>query len=575
MKIEVNRKYSTIPIFGNIKEILYNSVNQYKNNIAFTIKTKSKDKIIYINKTYEDFLDDINSFGAALYSLELEDSRVAIMGKNRYEWALAYLSNLLGGIVSVPIDNELQLGELEESLIRSKAKAIVFDGNHKDLINEIKNRKKTQLEKFICMDTDSDFISMKELIKDNKIMKSYKKKFIEHHVDSEKMSVLLFTSGTTSKSKAVMLNQKGIAINIYDMLKVEGFKSSDVNIALLPFHHIFGSTGLLVMLAAGIKTVFADGLRYIKDNLVEYKVSVFVGVPILIDKMYQAILKAIKQKGKEKIVGIGKKISGFLLKFKIDVRRKIFNEILKELGGDLRLIISGGASLDKHVAENFSSFGVNVVQGYGLTETSPVIAAEDVLHKKAGSIGVPMEHTKVEIVDKDENGIGEVRVKGPNVMLGYYKNEEATNEVLKDGWFYTGDLAYTDRNGYIFMTGRKKDVIVLKNGKKAFPDELEFLINKIPGVEEAFVYGKPISNDQNDLMVSAKVVYNKENVKHVYGDVPEKELFNIIWSKIKDINKTLPKYKYIKSLILTDIPLIKTTTNKVKRNEELKLILQE
>lgn len=568
-------KTREVPDFSNIKEVLYNSVKLYKDNIAFTIKHKNNDKIEYENKTYHDFLEDINSFGSALYGLGLKNSRIAVMGRNRYEWAVAHLSNLLGGMVSVPLDKELQLGELEDSLIRSKVKAIVFDGKYKDIMEDIKNRGKTVIEKFICMDKENNFLSMKNLLSNGKKQSKTKKEFVNHKVDSKKMSILLFTSGTTSKSKAVMLNQEGIAVNIHDMLKVETFHSNDVNIAFLPFHHIFGSTGLLVMLASGIKTVFTDGLRYIKDNLVEYKVSVFIGVPILIDKMYQGIEKAIKKQGKEKVVAIGRKITNFFKIFKIDIRRKIFKNVLKELGGNLRLIISGGAPLDMALAKNFSSFGIDVVQGYGLTETSPVIAAEDDFRRRYGSIGFPMEHTEFEIVNQDENGIGEIRVKGPNVMLGYYENEEATNEVLKDGWFYTGDLAYRDKDGYIFITGRKKDVIVLKNGKKVFPDELETLVAKIPAVEEVFIYGKPDKDDANDLMVSVKIVYDEKVAKAEYGDVSKEELHDIIWTKIKEINKTLPKYKYIKDMILTDVPLIKTTTNKVKRSEELKLVLEK
>ena len=568
-------KTKEVPMFSNIKEVLYNSVKLYRDNIAFTIKHKDENKVEYEHKTYKDFLDDINFFGSSLYKIGLKDSRIAVMGRNRYEWAVAHLSNLLGGMVSVPLDKELQLGELEDSLIRSKVKAIVFDGKYKELIQEIKERGKTAIEKFICMDKEEHFISMNNLLEEGKKSQKTRKQFENHKVDSKKMSILLFTSGTTSKSKAVMLNQEGIAVNIHDMLKVETFYSHDVNIAFLPFHHIFGSTGLLVMLAAGIKTVFTDGLRYIKDNLVEYKVSVFIGVPLLIDKMYQGIEKAIKKQGKEKVVTVARKVSNFFRFFKIDIRRKLFKSVLKELGGDLRLIVAGGAPLDKELAKNFSSFGIDVVQGYGLTETSPVIAAEDDKRKRYGSIGFPLEHIEFEIVNQDENGIGEIRVKGPNIMLGYYENEEATNEVLKDGWFYTGDLAYRDKDGYIFITGRKKDVIVLKNGKKVFPDELETLVNKIPAVEEVFVYGKPDKEDVNDLMVGVKIVYDEKTAKAEYGDVTQEELREIIWTKVKEINKTLPKYKYIKDMILTDIPLIKTTTNKVKRAEELKLVLEK
>lgn len=567
-------KSGEIPKFNNIKEVLYNSVKLYKDNIAFTIKCKENEKIRYINKTYEDFLEDVNSFGTNIYDLGLENERIAILGENRYEWAVAYLSNLLGGIVSVPLDKDLQIMELEESLIRSKVKAIVFDRKHMDLVKLVKVNKKTYVKIFICMDKEDEFINMQDFLDISKISNEGLQRYICHNVDSEEMSVLLFTSGTTSKSKAVMLNQKGIAVNIYDMLKVEGFTCNDTNIAILPFHHIFGSTGLLVMLAAGIKTVFPDGLRHIKDNLKEYKVSVFVGVPILIEKMYQAIIKVIIKNGKLKTMERAQKISNVLMNFKIDIRRKLFRRILDELGGNLRLIISGGAALDKELVEKFTSFGVDVVQGYGLTETSPVIAAENVIYKKAGSVGVPMESVMMKIIDKDEEGIGEICVKGPNIMLGYYGNEDATKEVLKDGWFYTGDLGYMDKNGYIFLTGRKKDVIVLKNGKKVFPDELENLINRISGIEEAFVYGKPNTNDINDLTISAKVVYNKENIQQEYGKTDENELYNIIWEKIKEINKTLPKYKYIKNLILTQIPLLKTTTNKIKRNEELKNVLE-
>lgn len=213
---------------------------------------------------------------------------------------------------------------------------------------------------------------------------------------------------------------------------------------------------MLVMLAAGVKTVFPDGLRYIQTNLKEYGVSVFVGVPVLIDKMYKTIEKEIERQGKTKLIQVATKVSNFLLKLHIDIRRKLFKQILDALGGRLRFVVSGGAPLDKRTAEKFGEFGIYIVQGYGLTETSPVLAAEDEKHHKSSSIGIPMKHVTIEIVNPDDKGIGEMRAKGPNVMLGYYENEELTNEVLKDGWFYTGDLAYRDKDGVIFITGRKK-----------------------------------------------------------------------------------------------------------------------
>lgn len=562
-----------IKMFNNIKELIYNSAKEYSDNIAFTTKVKVGEEVKYKETSYKELLEDVNCFGTALYDLGLEKSRVAVVGKNRYEWVVAHLGNLLGGIVSVPLDKGLQLEELENSLIRSKVEAIVFDEKHKENIEKIRENGKTNLKYYISMGELEGFENVNNLIKKGKkIIEEGNNTYIEKQIDSDKMGILLFTSGTTSLSKAVMLSQKGIATNIYDMQLVETFYTNDVNIAFLPFHHVFGSTGMLVMLACGVKTVFPDGLKYVKKNLKEYGVSVFIGVPVLIDKIYENVYKEIQKQGKEKAVNLGIKISNFLLKFHIDIRRKIFKSIIDGLGGKMRFIISGGAPLDKEVAKRFSEFGMHVVQGYGLTETSPVIAAEGDDFVKPGSIGKPMEHVNLEIVNKDENGIGEIRVKGPNVMLGYYEDEERTKEVLKDGWFYTGDLAYIDKDGFIFITGRQKDMIVLKNGKKVFPEELEILINKIEEIEECFVYGMPEKEDKNDFKISVKVVYNEAVVKEKYGDITEEELHKTIWAKIKEVNKTLPQYKYIKNMILTKEPLIKTTTNKVKRNEELKAL---
>lgn len=555
--------------FDDIREIIYNSAKIYSNNIAFVTKITNGKEITYKNTTYKELLEDINSLGISLYKLGLKEQRIAICGRNRYEWALTHLSCLMGNMISIPIDKELQLEELEDSLIRSKAKAIVFDEKYVGKIQEIIKRNKTQIETYICMGNISGFKSINNLINEGKILD--KSEYTNCKINNKDMSILLFTSGTTSKSKAVMLSQYGIAVNVYDMQLVEDITSKDTNIAFLPYHHIFGSTAMVVMLACGVKTVFPDGLRYIQSNLNEYKVSLFVGVPLLVDKMYQNIEKTIEKQGKTKLIKFAKKVSQFLLKFNIDIRRKLFKQVIDALGGELRFVISGGAPLDKRVAEGFESYGIKMVQGYGLTETSPVIAAENDNAKRYGSIGVPMKDVELEIYNKDENGIGEIRVKGPNVMLGYYENEEATKEVLRDGWFYTGDLGYIDKDGFIFITGRSKDVIVLKNGKKVFPDELETLVNRLEEVEECIVFGLPEAEDKNDVKIAIKVVYNKDAL----DGKTEEEIYNLIWEKIKEINKTFPKYKYIKHLIITDEPLIKTTTQKVKRKLEIERILKD
>ena len=560
--------------FENIKEIIYNSVKMYPNHVAFVTKIIKEKGVTYKNTTYKKMLDEINALGSALYKLGLKGKRIAICGRNRYEWALTHLSCLLGGMCSVPLDKELQVDELEDSLVRSKAEAIVFDEKYQEKIETIKNNGKTNLKVYICMSELKDYINIPSLIEEgSKIIESGNKDYINCEIDSHSMSILLFTSGTTSKSKAVMLAQYGIAVNVYNMQLVEDITDKDVNIAFLPFHHIFGSTCMIVMLACGVKTVFTDGLRYIQKNLKEYKVTLFVGVPLLVDKMYENIEKEIAKQNKTKIIEIAKVLSNLLLKLHIDVRRKMFKQVIDGLGGEMRFVISGGAPLDKRTEKGFNDLGIKMVQGYGLTETSPVIAAENFKQVKYGSVGIPLKDVKVEIVNKDEKGIGEIRVKGPNVMLGYYENEEATKEVLKDGWFYTGDLGYIDKKGFLFITGRRKDMIVLKNGKKVFPEELETLVNRIYEVEESFVYGMPEEDDKSKIKVAIKVVYNKDKTKEKYGDISEEELYQKIWNQIKEVNKTLPPYKYIKHMILTDKPLIKTTTQKIKRKEEIKTVL--
>lgn len=560
--------------FENVKQIIYNSAKKYENQIAFVIKHQENKKVSYENITYKQFLEDINKFGTALYNMGLKGKRVAIIGKNRYEWVLAHFANLLGAIVSVPLDKDLQYDELESSIIRSKADCIIFDEKLEEKIKKIKNENKTYLTNYICMSKMEGYKNVKELVTEGeKLLKEGKDEYINAQIDENKMNIILFTSGTTSKSKAVMLSQKNIASNIYAMQCVEDIRSTDTNIAFLPFHHIFGSTCMAMMIACGVKTVFPDGLRYIKQNLNEYKVTLFVGVPILIEAIYKTIMKEIEKQGKEKVIKIAVKISKILLKLKIDVRRKLFKQVINALGGELRFLISGGAPADPEISEGFRNLGIEIVQGYGLSETSPVIAAENAKMIKKGSVGVPMINDILEIVNKDENGIGEIRVKGPNVMLGYYEMPELTEEVLKDGWFYTGDLGYLDKDNCLFITGRNKNMIVLRNGKKVFPEELELLINRLELVEESMVFGLPDKQVKDDVKVAVKIVYNKEVVKQKYKDKTQEELYQIIWNQIKELNNSFPRYKHIQKMILTDEELIKTTTKKIKRQEEIKKII--
>lgn len=559
--------------FQNIREVLKNSVEKYENNDAFIIK--NKDKVTYTHITYKMLEEDINNLGTAFIKLGLKGKRIAVIGKNRYEWAISYYAVVNGLGIVVPLDKGLPKEEIELSLIRSKAEAIICEANYIDTVKEIMKKGKTKLNKCICMDNiegSENILPISNLLKLGEAeLKNGNDEYLKLNIDNDATNIILFTSGTTDLAKAVEISHRNIASNINGLLAHEEIYSTDVNMAFLPFHHTFGSTGLLYFMSVGATTVFCDGLRYVAKNLKEYKVTVFFCVPLIIEAMHKKVMQEIEKKGKTKTVEIARKISKFLLKFKIDIRRKLFKDIIDGLGGSIRFVISGAAAIDKQVALDFNDFGILTVQGYGLTETSPVLCAENEYTMREGSIGKPLYNVEMKIDNPDENGIGEIIAKGPNVMKGYYENIEETNKVLKNGWFHTGDLGYMDKDGYFYISGRDKNVIVLKNGKNIYPEELEILISNLPYVAENMVFGLP---KDDDLLLSAKIVFNKDYVNEHYPNISETELKEIIWKDIKLINNNLANYKHIKNIIITDEPMIKTTTNKVKRKEELKKIIK-
>ena len=565
--------YSNAKKINSFRELIDESAKKFRNKNAFIIKEKVEKNPKYKYITYEHLKSDVDSFGQGLISAGLKGKRIAIIGKNSYEWGLTYLTVLSSVGISVPLDKGLKQDEIESLLIRSKANCIVFDIQYIDIIDQIKQKATTNITNFICMkDNDLNYQTVQDVINiGKKEILSGKKDVFNYTIDPKEMAIILFTSGTTSISKAVMLSQDNILSNIYSLDCMVEFYDTDVSLAFLPFHHTFGSTALLLFLHNGVCTTFCDGLKYVQKNLVEYKVSVFVCVPLILEAIYKKIMQEVKKQKKENIIKLGSKISNALLAINIDIRRKIFKQVLDQLGGNVRLVVSGAAALDKEVAKGFKSFGITAIQGYGLTETSPVLAAENMKHLAPGTVGVPVHDVDIEIDNPDEKGIGEIKAKGPNVMLGYYENEEATNEVLKDGWFYTGDLGYLDKDGNLVISGRKKTVIVLKNGKNIFPEELEALVNSLPYVAESMVFGYP---KDDDLVVSVEIQYNKDYVQKHMNNISYDELHDIVWNDIKKINTSLPTYKYIKKLFLTDEEMIKTTTAKVKRFKEIEKILE-
>ena len=510
--------------------------------------------------------------GTALISMGLKGKRIAIISENRYEWGQSYLAICCGTGIVVPIDKALPEGEIENLIKRSKVEAIFFSEKYEKILTKIKEEGNSDLKVLISMEdeTKDGIYSQKDLLKQGKklIEDAGDRRFIDATIDNESMGIMLFTSGTTDISKAVALSHKNICSNLMDIASVIEVTEKDTMLSLLPLHHTFESTvGFLYPLYKGACVAFCDGIRHFAENINEYKVTVIVSVPLLFENMYKKMMKAVEKQGKLKTVQTGIKISNFLRKFGIDIRKKLFKEIHDSLGGEARLFVSGAAGLDPNVEKGFNDLGFKTVQGYGLTETSPVLAAGNDKYTRIGSVGKAFPSVEVKIENKDEQGIGEIVVKGPNVMLEYYDNEEATKNSLIDGWFYTGDLGYIDKDGYIYITGRKKDVIVLKNGKNVFPEELESLVNRVTGVRESLVYG--IKDKDDDTRVCVKIVYDEEAVKEEYNLEKEEDIFDLMKNKIKEINKTMPTYKYIKDVTITKEELIKTTTAKVKRHEEL------
>ena len=554
--------------FDTIREYINKAVEKYGEKEAFIIKNKEQKNVKYTKITYNQFKKDIEELGTGLIDMGLQGKRIAIIGNNSYEWAQTYISILCGVGIIVPLDKGLQEEEIKLSLKRSKVDAVIFEEKYSEVMKQIKEGANNTIKYFINMKKKTDDYSIEEIKeKGKKLLNNNDTRFKDYSINPDDMATIIFTSGTTSMSKAVMLSNRNIATNIYDMQCTENITSKDINMLFLPLHHTFGSTGLILFLANGATNVFCDGLRHIQENLKEYRVTTFVCVPLLLEAMYKNMLKEIDKQGKTNLIKFALKVSNLLMKFKIDIRRKLFKPIINQLGGDIRFIISGASAINKKVAKGFNDFGILTVQGYGLTETSPVLCAENEKHIKYGSVGLPMPHVEIKIANKNEDGIGEIIAKAPNVMLGYYEMQEETEKVIKDGWFNTGDIGYLDKDGYLFISGREKNVIVLKNGKNVYPEEIEQLIGKLPYVSEVMVFGK---EKEDDLIVSAKVVYNKEYIKEKYENIEEKELKEIIWKDIKKINHSMPKYKYVKNLIITDEPMVKTTTAKIKRFEELK-----
>jgi long-chain acyl-CoA synthetase len=562
-------------VVNDLKELVKGSARNYGSKPAFKFKNKAGE---ITHKTYIDLDTEIDCLGTALYSLGLKDTRMSIIGENRYEWGVCYLSVVNGTGVAVPLDRHLPVNEIENLINRGRVEVLFYSPAYHEAMLEIAGRN-DKVKTFICMEEISKptvessgvrFLALPALIeKGRKLLAEGDKSFTEATIDREKMSVLLFTSGTTSMSKGVMLSHTNLASNITGVTSLIKVYPTDVHLSLLPLHHTFENTiGLLFMVHSGICIAYCDGIKYIAQNLKEYNVTLLVAVPAIFESMYRKLQEAIRKSGKEKLLKALIRVSDLLRMVGIDLRRQLFRSVFEQLGPGLRLAVSGAAALDKEVVTGFDKIGFRLLQGYGLTEASPVVAANNDFINVPGTIGYPMQGIDVAIDAPDENGIGEIITRGRNIMLGYYEDPAATaDSFTPDGWLRTGDIGTIDEKGLIRITGRAKSMIVLTSGKKAFPEEYEVQLNNIPGIKDSYVWGNTAPD--GDVQICAKLVVDREKaVEENGGLLPEKELAARFDAAIRELNKTMPQYKIIRYFVMTEEELIKANGIKTKRHAE-------
>ncbi len=559
--------------YETMQDVFNDVTEKFKDNILVTQKFDHKGK--YENITYGQFREDVIGFGTGLIEyLGLKDKRVIIISETTYNWYVSYMALLCGVGIAVPVDKELPANEFESLVKRSRASAIIYSSRKKELIDSVRDNL-DGVDYFIEMYSDKD-LSGKD-VGFNTVMNIGKKlhengnnSLLDTKIDKDEFKVLIFTSGTTSAAKGVMICNRNLTENVYACQCYVYIRPEDRFFSVLPLHHTYESTiGFLYPFSQGASIAVCEGLKYIVQNLKETQPTAILGVPLLIESLYKKINQNIKKTGKETLVNSMIHVTNALKIVGIDIKKKVFAEIYDNLGGKLKFIVSAAAPIDKKVGKWLEDIGIIFLQGYGLTETAPIAALTPEADPRVGSVGKPTVGAEIKIVNPNEDGEGEVWIKSTTLMLGYYENEEATNEVVKDGWFNSGDIGYMDKDNFLYITGRSKNVIVTANGKNIYPEEVELILAKqIPAIKECMVYGK---GDKDDLTVSVKVIPNKEYLdENVKKDMTDEEIYNYIWDEIKKVNKTLTTYKAIKYLEIKKDEFEKTTTMKIKRYAELK-----
>ena len=573
-----NSKLYEITNYRTVKEIFENSTTKYAENTFILEKFNSKEPFKEIK--YKEFRSDVISLGTALNDyLKIKDSRIIIIGENTYHWYVSYMSLLCGSGVAVPVDKELPENEIVNVINRSRATAVIYSTKKKEVINKIIEAKNTDVKYFIQMNSDDELsgnkVGLNYLIKQgNILLNNGNDAYNRIDIDPNEFRVLLFTSGTTSNSKGVMLCNRNLAENINAVSAYVKLYPNDRLMSILPLHHTYESTiGFLLPFSAGCSISVCQGLRYIVSDLQETKPTAILTVPLLVENLYKKINANIKKSKKDGIVNSMIHITNALKGVNIDIKRKVFNEIYENLGGNLRIIVSAAAPIDKKIGKWVEDIGITFLQGYGLTETAPIAALTPEYKTKVGSAGKPVICADIKIDNPNEKGEGEILIKSETLMLGYYEDEQATKEAIVDGYFHSGDIGYLDDEGYLFITGRCKNVIVTQNGKNIYPEEIELMLGNIPEIKESMVYGKQDLEKKNDkeLIITAKVIPNYDEIARIHGkDLTDEQVYDIIWEKIKEVNRKLTSYKAIKKLEIKKDEFEKTTTMKIKRYVEIK-----
>lgn len=570
--------YEDMTHYKTVKEFFMQSVEKYPNEDC--ILEKPDHKTPYKITTYKEFKEDVFGLGTALINvLNLKGKKVIIIGETQYGWYVSYMAMLCGVGIAVPTDRELPINELENIIKRAKASAIIYSPKKEDDIKKIKE-KVPEIEYFIEMKSDKKLeekdVGLQYLIDLGKaIIKSGDNSFEKIEIDPEEFKILFFTSGTTSNAKGVMLNNRNLAENINAVSAYVKLYPIDMLFSVLPLHHCYESTiGFLLPMATGASVAICEGLRYIVPNLQEAKPTAILTVPLLVESLYKKINEKIVKSKKDKIVNTMITVTNALKGAGIDIKKKVFKEIYDNLGGNLRIIVSAAAPIDKKVGNWLEDIGITFLQGYGLTETAPISALTPEYKPCVGSAGKAIVQADIKVKDPNENGEGELLIKTPTLMMGYYEDEEETKKVIdEDGYFNSGDIGYIDEDGYIFITGRSKNVIVTQNGKNIYPEEIEMLLDKVDEIKESMVYGKkPEANskkEDKELIITARVIPDYEKIEELHGKLSEKEIYEIIWKNIKEINKKLTSYKAIKALEIKEGEFEKTSTMKIKRYKEL------